>query len=130
MSPQEPYDAEDASSPPPYPYGAPPQYSAYPTAPPTDDKAVWALVSAIAGFFLCPLVLHIVGWVLANQSLATIRTSGGTLGGEGLAKAARILSIIGLVLYGVAILLAVLFFVGIFALSSTTEVGTVGLLAA
>mgnify|MGYP001817095408 CR=1 FL=1 len=86
-------------------------------APQTDSKAIWALVSAIAGFFLCPIVLHIVGWVLANQSLATIRASGGTVGGEGMAKAARILSIVGLVLYGVLILFFLL-------------LGLVGLIAA
>jgi hypothetical protein len=70
---------------------------------------VWALVAAIAGFVVCPVVLHIVGWVLANQSLATIRASGGTVGGDGIAKAARIVSIVGLVITGVGVLLAILF---------------------
>ena len=72
----------------------------YQAAPPpeTDSKAIWALVSAIAGFVLCPVILHVVGWVLANQSLESIRASQGRLTGDGLAKAARILSIVGLVL--------------------------------
>ena len=70
---------------------------------------MWALVTSIAGWIICPIILHIVGWVLANQSLATIRASGGTVGGEGMAKAARILSIVGLVLYGVLILFGLLF---------------------
>jgi hypothetical protein len=103
------YGQEYATAPYPY-YGAP-------AAPPTDDKAVWALVTSIAGWIICPIILHIVGWVLANQSLATIRASGGTVGGEGMAKAARILSIVGLVLYGVLILFFLL-------------LGLVGLIAA
>lgn len=107
---------------PPYPYGPPSPGPAGPA--PTDDKAVWALVSSIAGFFLCPIVLHIVGWVLANQSLSTIRASGGAIGGDGLAKAARVLAIVGLVLYGVGILLGVLLLVlGIFSLGAV-EVAT------
>jgi uncharacterized membrane protein YphA (DoxX/SURF4 family) len=94
----------------PYPAAAAPYPPSYgPTPPRTDDKAVWSLVSAIAGFVLCPLVLHVVGLVLANQSLRDIRSSGGRLGGEGLASTARILSIVGLVLYGAALVLGLLF---------------------
>lgn len=99
----------------------------YPPAPQrTDDKAIWALVSSIAGFFLCPIVLHAVGWVLANQSLRTIKESRGTLGGDGAARAARVLGIVGVVLYGVLALLgilALLIFVplGIFAANTAVE---------
>lgn len=103
-----------------------PGYGYAPPAPRTDDKAIWALVSSIAGFFLCPVVLHVVGWVLANQSLRTIRESRGTLGGDGVARAARVLGIVGVVLYGVLTLLAILFFallipLGIFAASTSTD---------
>jgi hypothetical protein len=87
----------------------PPGYSAYPPAPQTDDKAVWALVSAIAGFLVCPIVLHIVGLVLANQSLRAIRASGGRIGGDGIAGTARVLSIIGLVVYGAVLVLGLIF---------------------
>jgi hypothetical protein len=91
--------------------GPPPGYGpvAY-AAPRTDDKAVWSLVSAIAGFLLCPIVLHIVGWVLADQSLRDIRSSQGRLSGDGIASTARILSIVGLVLYGLAAIIAILVF--------------------
>jgi hypothetical protein len=75
---------------------------------------------------VCPIVLHIVGWVLANSSLSAIRASGGTLGGDGMAKAARIMSIIGLVLYGGLILLAV-FFVVLGLLSYPAGFDTAGL---
>jgi len=102
------------------PYGQATGYAAAPLR--TDDKAVWALVTSIAGFVLCPILLHIIGWVLANQSLATIRASGGTIGGDGIAKAARILSIVGLVLYGVIGLFAALFLViGLIAAVSNGE---------
>ncbi len=107
--------------------GYPPQAYGYaPASPPTDDKATWALVSSIVGFILCPIVLHVVGWVLANQSLERIRNSRGTLGGEGVAKTARVLGIIGVVLYGVGALLAILFLailipLGVFAAGSVSE---------
>ena len=92
----------------------------------TDDKAVWALVTAIGGYFLCPIILHVVAWVLANQSLATIRSSGGRIGGEGVASAARVLAIVGLVLYGVAILLVVLLvLVGVIVVSSADSAAVV-----
>jgi uncharacterized membrane protein len=84
-----------------------------PGVPPTEPKAIWALVSAIVGFFLCPVVLHVVGLVLANQSLSTIQSMPGQYGGEGMAKAARILSIIGLVLSAIAILVVIVVVVGL-----------------
>jgi hypothetical protein len=82
----------------------------YQEGPRTDERAIWALVSAIAGFVLCPILLHVVGWVLANQSLKEIRSSGGRLVGDGIASTARVLSIVGLVLYGIGLLIAALVF--------------------
>lgn len=75
--------------------------------PQTDSKAIWALVCSIGGFTVCPIVLSVVGWVLANQSLEAIRASQGTLTGDGIAKTARILSIVGLVLGVLGGLLAI-----------------------
>jgi hypothetical protein len=74
-------------------------------------------VSAIAGWFVCPILL-VVGWVLANQSLDTIRASGGAFSGEGMAKAARIVSIIGVALYAVGIVIF-LFFLLVAGISSS-----------
>lgn len=89
-------------------------YWAYPPpAPQTDQKAVWAPLSAIAGFVLRPVILHVVGLVLANQSLDAIARSQGALTGDGLARVARILSIIGLVLTAVG----VLFFLAVVAVA-------------
>lgn len=90
----------------------------YQPVPETDQKAIWALVSSIAGFFLCPVVLHIVGWVLANQSLETIRASQGRLTGDGLAKAAKILAIIGLVVSALTVILVVILVAGVFTVSN------------
>ena len=96
------------------PPGQPPGYGQpYPyPQPKQDDKALAALIVAIAGWFVCPFVLHIVGLVLANQSLQAIRESNGWLTGEGMANAARIISIIGIVVGAVAIVLLLIFGLG------------------
>lgn len=120
-----------AGAPPAAPPGAYQGYG-YPVQPArTDDKAVWALVSSIAGFILCPIVLHVVGWVLANQSLRSIRESRGALAGDGIAKLAKILGIIGVVLYSLAALAAIAVFailipLGLLAASTTTTSIDVG----
>jgi hypothetical protein len=96
----------------PPPYGRQPGYGQqYPyPQPKQDDKALAALIVSIAGWFLCPFVLHVVGLVLANQSLKAIRESGGWLTGEGMANAARIISIISIAVGAIGIALLLLFF--------------------
>lgn len=79
----------------------PPPYAYY-GAPPTDGKAIGALVSSIVAWVMCPLVAAIVALVLASQSSRDIRNSGGRLQGEGFNTAARIISwinIVGTVLF-------------------------------
>lgn len=117
-----PPDYEQPTGPPPG-YGQPeppPGYGQpYPYPhPKQDDKALAALIVAIAGWFVCPFVLHIVGLVLANQSLQAIRESNGWLTGEGMANAARIISIVGIVLGAVLIALLVLFGLGVLGLGA------------
>jgi hypothetical protein len=92
----------------PYPYPQPKQ----------DDKALAALIMSIAAWMVCPFVLHIVALVLANQSLQAIRESNGWLTGEGMANAARIISIVGVVLGAVIIALFVLFGLGVLGLGA------------
>lgn len=111
-------------------YGQPPPSGQPPTTPPgygqpypyphpkQDDKALAALIVAIAGWFVCPFVLHIVGLVLANQSLQAIRESNGWLTGEGMANAARIISIVGIALGAVFIALLMLFGLGALGLGA------------
>ena len=71
-------------------YGGPP-YGYY-GAPPTDGKAIGALVSSIVAWVACPFVAAIVALVLASQSSRAIRDSGGRLQGEGFNTAAKIIS--------------------------------------
>ena len=88
------------------PHGPAAEYP-YP-APKQDDRALWALLLALFGWIICPVLAHILALVLANQSLAAIRRSEGWLTGEGMANAARVIAIIGLVLSVLALLVAVL----------------------
>ena len=71
-------------------------------------------------------MLHVVGWVLANQSLRAIRESRGALTGDGVAKTAKVLGIVGVVLYSIGLVVAILFFaiaipLGFFAASTSTS---------
>ena len=68
-----------------------------PTVPQTTQKAVWELACSVLGFVIFPVILHVAGLLLANQSLSD-RGLPGSAGRRGMAKAARILSIVGLVL--------------------------------
>jgi len=104
----------------PYPSG-PPQYGA---PAPTDGSATGALVCSILSFVVCPIVLSVIGLVLASNAKKRIRASGGAIGGEGIANAATIISIIN-------IALAVVFFVLIVAVavlgtSSSSKFSIVG----
>ena len=90
-------------------YGPPPGYGyGYPVGPQTDSSATAALVIAVVGFFVCPPVGAVVALVMANSAQRRIEDSGGRLTGLELAKAARIIAIIELVLTGVLILGGVL----------------------
>ncbi|MGH2706318.1 MAG: DUF4190 domain-containing protein [Actinomycetota bacterium] len=93
------------------PYSAPQQYP-----PPqqygggggqTDGTAIASLVLAIGSFVVFPIILAIIALVLASSAKKKIAASGGTLGGEGLAKAATIVSWINLAFGIVAILFLV-----------------------
>jgi hypothetical protein len=92
----------------PPPYGPPPAgYGSYPGpypyggGPPVrnDGTAVAALVLAIAGFVICPLIPAIVALALIPSSRRTIMSSGGTIGGLGLLTAAKIIAWINIVLF-------------------------------
>ena len=98
------------------PYGAPaPGYGSYGAgspygAPaPTHGQATTSMVLGIVGLgsivLACGigLVVSPVAWVLGSRSLKAIRASGGRLGGEGQAKAGKIMGIIGTVLLVLAI---------------------------
>jgi hypothetical protein len=86
-------------------YGARPGYGyGYPAGPQTDSSATAALVIAVVGFFICPPVAAVVALIMANNAQKRIEASEGRLTGLELAKAARIVAIIELVLTAVLIL--------------------------
>ena len=68
--------------------------SAYSAGPPNASNAVTAFVLGILGVILCPL-LGPVAWVLGRRGEQEIDSSGGTLGGRGLATAGKILGMVG-----------------------------------
>ncbi|HUS61795.1 MAG TPA: DUF4190 domain-containing protein, partial [Acidimicrobiales bacterium] len=86
--------------------GYPP--AGYPTAP-NEGTATAALVVAICQYVVCPVVplLAPVALVLASNASRKIKASGGRLQGEGMAKAARIMSWIYLALAAIVVLLFV-----------------------
>jgi hypothetical protein len=100
-------------------YGPPPGYGApppgygygYPAGPQTESTATAALVIAIVGIFICLPVGAVVALVMANSAEKRIKASEGRLTGLELTRAARIISIVELVLTGVLILGGVLLIV-------------------
>jgi uncharacterized protein DUF4190 len=92
------------------PGGYPPAQQVRYGAAPTDGNATGALVCSILSFVVCPVVLAIVGLVLASSAKKKIAASGGAIGGEGLANAATVISIINLAL-------SALIFFGVIAIS-------------
>jgi hypothetical protein len=84
----EPNPPNQSWSPPPPPPSAPPASS---------SQAVTALVLGILGIVCCGLLAPI-GWYLGNQEIRAIREGRSPATGEGLAKAAQILGIIGTVI--------------------------------
>jgi hypothetical protein len=85
----------------------------YPTeaAYPESSQATTALVLAILGIICCG-PLAIVGWVIANNELAGIAAGRRTPSNEGTAKAARIVGIIGTVLWGIGIIVGAALTIG------------------
>ena len=74
-----------------------------PPAQPTSSQAVTALVLGILGIVCCGLLAPIA-WYLGNQELQAIRQGRAAASGEGLAKAAQILGIIGTILLVLTVL--------------------------
>ena len=79
-----------AAYPPPYGFGS----QAYPPKPPSEGKAVLALVLGILSFFICGLT-GIPAIVLGFSAKSDIRASGGMVGGGGMATAGIITGFAG-----------------------------------
>ncbi len=89
---------------PPYgqpPYGQPPVGYA-----PDHPKATTALVLGILGIVICGIIAPFA-WRIGKQTLVEIDGSNGQLGGRGSAQAGYVLGIIGTVLLGLGLLVAV-----------------------
>jgi uncharacterized membrane protein YjgN (DUF898 family) len=69
----------------------------------SSNQAITALVLGILGIICCGLLAPIA-WYLGNQELLAIREGRSPAAGEGLAKAAKILGIIGTVLLVLSLL--------------------------
>ena len=104
------------------PYGyaqQPGAYSGYPQAPvaypprpmpTTSGNAVTALILAIVSWAICPVAAAIVALVFAAKAGKEITNSNGWVTGGGMVLAAKIISWINIVFYG----LFTLFFIGMF----------------
>lgn len=73
----------------------------------TSGKATAALVLGIVSILVCPLICGIIGVIIGGQAKNEIDSSGGRLGGRGMAQAGVILSWIGIA-WGVLVLLVVI----------------------
>ena len=73
----------------------------------TNGKAVASLVCGIAGFLVCPLVLHIAAVILGNQAKGEISRDP-SQEGQGMAQAGYILGIVGLVLSALTVVIIII----------------------
>jgi hypothetical protein len=92
----------------------PGSYPAQPSS--TSNQAVFALVLSILGIVCSCGIFSLIGWILGSQELRAIRQGRAPVGGEGIAKAAQILGILGTVLM-IAILIWIVFMGGLAVLS-------------
>ena len=84
-----------------------------PTPAPSEPLAIWALVCAIGSWVLLPVVLAIVGLVLASQAKRAIAASGGSKSGEGLITATQVIAWVHLALVALFVIFIIAFAVGI-----------------
>jgi hypothetical protein len=105
--PPPPAPGAPPGQPPAAPGGAPPPPMGVPPATKrTNGKAVASLVCGIAGFLVCPLVLHIAAIILGNQAKGEISRDP-SQEGQGMAQAGYILGVIGLVLSVLTVVLII-----------------------
>jgi len=102
-----------APSPPPAaPQWGPPlaPQGAYYAPPRTEGTATAALIVAILGWVMCPIIASVVALALAHSAGNKIDASGGQLTGAGLVRAAQIIAWIqiGLITFGMLVAAVVL----------------------
>jgi Domain of unknown function (DUF4190) len=79
-------------------YGGVDPEAAYGQAPKTSTKAIIGLVMSVIGIFICPILFSIAGIALGIIARNEIDRSGGRITGRGLATAALVIGVVGLVL--------------------------------
>ncbi|MEO5680029.1 MAG: DUF4190 domain-containing protein [Acidimicrobiales bacterium] len=94
----------------------------------TNGKAIAALVCSLCAFVICPIT-SIPALILASQAKREITADPQRYDGDGLAKAGQIIGWIGVVYLVIMILGLVAFFI-VAALSSTNSYESLGALAA
>lgn len=99
--------------------GHPTAAVAYAVGTRTEGLAITSLVLGIAGFVLCPLILHIFAIILGNQAINKIR-SDPALEGEPLARAGIVLGWVGV---GLAALALVGFIIALAVGAGSTRIG-------
>ena len=104
------------------PYGAPygPPHGGYPVVAPDHPQASTVLILGIVSVVACGLAGPFA-WVMGNRVLGEIDAAPHQYGGRSNATIGRILGIVATALMGLALVIVVLAFVGVFAglLSST-----------
>jgi Domain of unknown function (DUF4190) len=101
----------EPTMPPPLPPPAPPVSPA--TSRPTSSLAVISLVAGIVSWLLLPFVAGLAAIICGHMARSEIRSSNGTLEGDGLAIAGLVLGWINVVLCVLTVAAIVLFFGGL-----------------
>ena len=78
------------------------------SAPSSSGKATASLVLGLVGLVFCPLVCSVLALVFGYQGRREVDASGGQLSGRGSAIAGIVLGWIGVVIYGIFLLLIVI----------------------
>ena len=78
------------------------------SGPGSSGKATAALVLGILGLVFCPLICSVLALVFGYQGRREIDASGGQMSGRGSATAGIVLGWIGVVIYGIFLLLIVI----------------------
>ncbi len=82
-------------------------------APQTSGMAIGSLIASIMGLTLLPTIGSVIGLILGYMARNQIRDSGGTIGGDGLAKVGIILGWVGVTLTVLGVCLVILAWVGV-----------------
>ena len=78
------------------------------SGPGSSGKATAALVLGILGLVFCPLICSVLALVFGYQGRQEVDASGGKISGRGSATAGIVLGWIGVVIYGIFLLLIVI----------------------